>query len=1304
MTYHYSKFIGLMSNYNIVTEANEKALSSQGSAMKENEKYVDSLTGRWNIFKTTMQGLYQQLISSDFLKNFVSGLTQTVTVIGRVVDALGGLNTAILLIGSSLAIFKMGAIIQGLSSLTFTISGITGALTSLGIALKGLFLNPVGLGIIAVTAITAGIVAYANKQQKLKEQTEAVTKAQNNFNKALDDFGKSSNGNDANSAITSMQKSLDDMMKNYPQYEATLEKEKKLKQEIYNTEQIYNQKKASGKLNSYDENWYIQVLQRLSKEYDTLLTKTNPITKATKELADAKKLNTLNTYLESESSKKLENDIKNLNLITDNASKGEKLTAEQKSELIKLHPELSASIEKVGDSYVIEQGAVENLRQSLIAKQETVINAQIAESKSTFDGLEERLKSYGIEIDAINTLADAQKAAANLTTGTSDTSKNSGYATFFAEYLKSDDADKISDKLITYGKILDVAKAEKEKIKSTTFGLNSKFSPPGKKDLGGSSDISPEKYTADEKNKILVYEQNLSKATYDLELKRAELEKTSNQSLNKRIQGLKEEKQLMIEQNEKLGQKTWAEGQLANDKRWQLNNDYGLQFDSAGNINVDNEYDIIKTRTDELNILNDRISKMDSGAAKDNAIQSRDAKKMQLDNFKKWVEEYKKYLTDHNNDMVAFVKAQGEINKKEAEIDKNITDEIFKNQELAIEPLTNELDKLKSSFDLLEDVQFDEKLANITNQIETQKKLIAEYDTQIEELGKAWWNATTQEEKDRIHEKADSFRKEKTSLTKSIKDDESTKVDIKIEQLFKPAEDLKKEFESKKKQLEHQMNMLSDDDLVGKETIRQKIISETIKYQSNLNKELNKVKATTDSTIVSTDKYKNSLNELIDVSNSTDEALKDLNKTSAQEKLNAIEAVEQKIQDILKKGLDKEKQNLDDKLKAYNEYVDGKIEALDRENNAKDYDDEMKEKIADRQEIQDKINVLSLANDFESYQKRKELEEQLAEANKDIKTAETKRSRDLQKQNLQDQKTSYQKYVDDKKTSLDKEFSDEEIKIKAHTILMEQSFDSVKDKLPSLFTEISNNTNGLVTFQNTFTTFETLFGNGVASLGDKVNKEFTSKVDLAIQSATKLKEIMQELDGNSTSVSKTNTGSQIINDKKKIGALQREWNQLNNAKQNNLPYDSKRMQDVENKSQEIRNRNNWEFEDLRTYGNLDSSKYPVLDSFDKGISDGAVKETGNYLLHQGEIVLNPSQMVTFFKNMSTRLLPNLNLSVPNFSNVGTTNNSTFGDVNLYLNVSGISDDSIINQIKGASTVFAQDFKKQINKFGQFKLS
>lgn len=202
----------LINNFETVEEVLVTAADSAGSALAENEKYLDSIAGKVSKFKATFEELSVTLINSEFVKQIVdfgTGLLNVLNSVAKLIDSIGGLNTVLMGTVGIIAAIKLDSIIKLISvtlpaafmklikPLTTVITAISRAPavfksfksgTALAIpgtsrfstALKalGISASAAQLAIGALTVvITAAIAIYQHHQQKLQEQRDAAIDA-----------------------------------------------------------------------------------------------------------------------------------------------------------------------------------------------------------------------------------------------------------------------------------------------------------------------------------------------------------------------------------------------------------------------------------------------------------------------------------------------------------------------------------------------------------------------------------------------------------------------------------------------------------------------------------------------------------------------------------------------------------------------------------------------------------------------------------------------------------------------------------------------------------------------------------------------------------------------------------------------------------------------------------------------------------------------------------------------------------------------------------------------------------------------
>lgn len=96
----------LMTNFDTARDALETSMNSAGSAMREHEKWQQSLEARILSLKSSWQGLSQAFLSSDFLKTCLDGVINLVDGFTKLIDTLGAFPTIMGTIATGMSVFK----------------------------------------------------------------------------------------------------------------------------------------------------------------------------------------------------------------------------------------------------------------------------------------------------------------------------------------------------------------------------------------------------------------------------------------------------------------------------------------------------------------------------------------------------------------------------------------------------------------------------------------------------------------------------------------------------------------------------------------------------------------------------------------------------------------------------------------------------------------------------------------------------------------------------------------------------------------------------------------------------------------------------------------------------------------------------------------------------------------------------------------------------------------------------------------------------------------------------------------------
>lgn len=188
-----------MQNYSISVSATETALNSQGSSMRENEKYMDSLAARIQKMKTAWETFSVALgnaVISDSIIAITNSLASLLNFTAELVDKFGGLpvifgvvyaglmtlSTAfrVVIINITQTIAGLFGIVPATTAATAGFRGLASSIKLANVSLKG-FLASTGVGLIFV-AIGAALEALIGKFADTSDSVEELSTDLNKLN------------------------------------------------------------------------------------------------------------------------------------------------------------------------------------------------------------------------------------------------------------------------------------------------------------------------------------------------------------------------------------------------------------------------------------------------------------------------------------------------------------------------------------------------------------------------------------------------------------------------------------------------------------------------------------------------------------------------------------------------------------------------------------------------------------------------------------------------------------------------------------------------------------------------------------------------------------------------------------------------------------------------------------------------------------------------------------------------------------------------------------------------------------------
>lgn len=263
-----SLFTAIMTNFSSAIGATEAALDSEGSAVAENEKRMNSLQGKVQQLESAWQNFARNTINSEAIKSLLTLGTQLIKLadsdIGKLIISLTAAKVAITLFNkvmSTNTVLTLSnsiktQLITAITAMTISFKAgamgtnvFTGALAAAGTAIKGigaaLAANPIGLAITAFTVLTTVISNYTAKADEARQQSaELADKYQQEAEEAqglLDTYNKLSNTKSRTvDEDEELAKTIEDLSKKYNIPEDALKSEgeqrdeaiKKIKDEI----------------------------------------------------------------------------------------------------------------------------------------------------------------------------------------------------------------------------------------------------------------------------------------------------------------------------------------------------------------------------------------------------------------------------------------------------------------------------------------------------------------------------------------------------------------------------------------------------------------------------------------------------------------------------------------------------------------------------------------------------------------------------------------------------------------------------------------------------------------------------------------------------------------------------------------------------------------------------------------------------------------------------------------------------------------------------------------------------------------
>lgn len=982
--YHITRMITLLDNWETVSSAAETSQNSLGSSMEENRKHMESLSSAINKVVSAGQELAYVIGEAGLRDVMYSALNTTTTFIKGLTslkDNSTGVIVAIVAITASVTAMSLAT-----SGAARTVPLLSTAFTGLKNAVSGATLaimrHPVGLLAVGIATATAGIIAYLGEQKELNEEIKKLDQSAEQANLSLKRIEET---------LSSIGSTKKQDIFDYDKTIANLEQVKVKLDDIVKAEQEYiNHAKeldSTFSLNDVglDPKQVSQELKDLAQSAGINILSFNSLGEA---------ITAVNGKLDGmrDTSKRLkENDL--TSYLEENAEKVRLLTGllEDQRNGIELNHNSLKRLKELGVDYnsiLNDQNGIIGLNitktSELSSALTSAVSARIAnlerETKKEEESLIAFLASMNIKISKVEEfnlvngkLTNEMNKAAK--SGNVDAARFAGGAIS----RSASSIEKAKSDILEYRALFQSLKSEgqmfsNETKKTSTTSSKTSYAPLSKEAQA----------LLNIETQILRIQTERETLTQNSGEYRSNLEKEKN---------LKKQKLGYLEKEFQVVSKTKIiNGKVLNDKYPQKLSDDAKQ--KAAEL----EQQIIRLHSEIDKISYEQVnSAIQEFADKNEYLESRiKLAQERMASYSKTSQEYRDAIEEENNHL----KLKQDNLHEEAEL---IRDQLA-NGKLTVaqrEELNNKLIELQTSWLSLQNAIDTKKLEQANSLLGEQKNKTDELSKSIE-LTKAKMDAVGDTTSEQYYSEYANYLQLIALKKQSLQEEIALREKLIQQNLHNI--DLVRQY--KMEIVDLQIEQIQLQETINQATADKIIDTYKRVYEEQKNAAL---KALQTGEKQENDRHKKKLDHIEDEHKKKEKAI--------QKELDAIDEAKKAEDERHKAAMDA----LDDELEKFNEVIDKRLQLIDRQSSEREYDNELEKLQSERQKLQQQINVLSLDDSYEAKLRLSELTEQLATKDKEIEDLNYKRSTELRKDNLEDQRDAYQKAVEaKKKTEQDK--------------------------------------------------------------------------------------------------------------------------------------------------------------------------------------------------------------------------------------------------------------------------------------------
>lgn len=184
----------LLENFSLAESVVEESANAAGSALAENEKYLDSIEGKISEFSATFQEFSITLINSEFVKSVVefgTGILDVLTALAKVIDTVGGLNTVLKVTLGIIIAMNTNSIAKFLTGLVKPIKSMIEVITAAkvaGIGFGQAMTNAFAQATAGATAFQVSLGVIGIAMAAISAVVGVVTAAYNHFHKSNEEL------------------------------------------------------------------------------------------------------------------------------------------------------------------------------------------------------------------------------------------------------------------------------------------------------------------------------------------------------------------------------------------------------------------------------------------------------------------------------------------------------------------------------------------------------------------------------------------------------------------------------------------------------------------------------------------------------------------------------------------------------------------------------------------------------------------------------------------------------------------------------------------------------------------------------------------------------------------------------------------------------------------------------------------------------------------------------------------------------------------------------------------------------------